>query len=101
MKVRVEAYQDKGMALFEASCNDLAKQGLKVEDGAVEPNEHGDITLCIHNPGLAPVCLGEGESLGWIESATTVPITSAETQSGMAEVQVNRLHANTHQAAQE
>lgn len=56
-------------SLFQASCNYLAKQGLVIDDGIVEPDRIGHFTLPIQNHTTTPVNLAADEAIGMLAPA--------------------------------
>ena len=80
------------MAVFEAANEHLAKHCLMIEDGTVEPDERGCISLAIQNHGVVPAHLDEGEIIGHLEAAAIVLMTPPDAQYSGQEVRINSLH---------
>ena len=61
VQAKIEGNKGTRQVYFEAAQNELAKRGLIVEDGMVEPNPDGNIALAIQNHSLSPVHLEENQ----------------------------------------
>ena len=70
--VKVEGNVPGETANFESARCNLAKQGLVIDDGVVDPDKDGCFILPIQNHSLTPVNLAKDEVLGTLATETTV-----------------------------
>ena len=96
VQAKIEDNKSTRQVYFEAAQNELAKRGLIVEDGMVEPNPNGNIALAIQNHSLSPVHLEENQQLGRIEDAVILSIKGEANEEGSASVatQVKAISQN-------
>ena len=103
IQAKIEGNKSTRQVYFGAAQNELAKRGLTVEDGMVEPNPDGNIALAIQNHSLSPVHLEENQQLGRIEDAVILSIKGEANEEGSASVatQVKAISQNSGRGIEE